>query len=465
VTAASIVTAVVIALAWGVRSLLRRYAAERAWPAVTLIVAAPLELYRHSVGAFNVSPFRVALLIALAMLALDLFRRRRPVGRLAAPLIASAVLLLVELVSVLFVTDFPELATKILLQSTAGLLAAVVIVHFVEPPLIRWAAWGFVASAVLPLAAAAWRPLTRAAGGDGSLPGLHLFAIDDRLVALREIKVLANGVERLQGTFSDPNHFAFYVAVVVIIGAGLLMAEVSVRRHAPTVTALGLFLGAAVTALVGTYSRSGWLVLLCGLGLLCALAGLKRRTWVRGAAVVMAVVTLTSVVAGAAIIDRVAFGDPVNTPSNAEHERTMRVALDLLVERPLTGVGLGSYGVHAGEAPLVSGAHSAPLTFAAELGVPGLLGLLIVIGTTVGLGVARVLRTGNFERRAVIASVVAAYCGTAVASMLYDVWLDDFQWCLFGVLLAMARAPAPAFAPMPRVRAPVADPTPAGAIH
>jgi hypothetical protein len=135
-----------------------------------------------------------------------------------------------------------------------------------------------------------------------------------------------------------------------------------------------------------------------------------------------------------------------------------RVATDAIAEDPLRGAGSGAFRViWLRERPVAEGVlevHSLPLEMAVELGLPGLLGLgLLVIGTAVAAG--RSLRS----RPALAAGPAAA--GT--------VWLVhatiDWDWqlpavTLFALVLGGALIAASEAAPAPSRRRAVSVPVP-----
>jgi O-antigen ligase len=116
----------------------------------------------------------------------------------------------------------------------------------------------------------------------------------------------------------------------------------------------------------------------------------------------------------------------------------MHIALDLLSRHPVTGVGLGGYGRYADEPPLISSSVSTFLTVGAETGVLGLALLLAAILTTTVAGARSVFSSSSTER-AMLGGLVAAFVALAAANAVGEVWMNDFQWTLFGVVLAVTR--------------------------
>jgi len=111
-----------------------------------------------------------------------------------------------------------------------------------------------------------------------------------------------------------------------------------------------------------------------------------------------------------------------------------------VAHHPFSGVGLGGYGHYANEPSIISSAHSTFLTVAAELGIVGVALLLGAISVTL-IAAVRSTRRASGGNRAILGGFTAAYAGLAVANIIYEVWMDDFQWVLFGLVLALTTQP------------------------
>jgi hypothetical protein len=419
---------------------LRLAKATRLWPAGLLIVTAPLEVYRSSSGAgANVSLFRLALAVALVALGVDLVRRRKTLkGGLTLPFVIYGVLVAWQLVSLVFITPNQSLAYRFLGQYAGGLVAAFVIARYVERRDVRVLIGLCGCAAVLPLLAAVFRVFSVRNGGSGDLPGLSELPLNPVIEAARQSgSFLLDGTQRLNATFSDPNVFGFYIATVLLVLTGMVCAIVLLEKPIrwKAAASYGLLLFCAAVALIGTYSRSAWLLVAVGLIVFAVILGpafwTRRRAMAAGAA---ALVVLG--IAAPFILSRVSSSEAGNAISTHVHEHTMSIALKLVGRHPLIGVGLGDYGHYAGEPPLVSSAHSTFLTVAAELGIPGVALLVAAIAAT-AIAAVRSAAREQWATRAQIAGFAAAYVALAIANIFYEAWMDDFQWVLFGMLLAL----------------------------
>jgi hypothetical protein len=441
---AIVLLSVFLPLALAVVIALRLMGATRLWPAALLIVTAPLEVYRSSSGAgLNVSVFRIALTVAMLSLAIDLVRgRMRFPRRVAFAFVIYLAFLGWQLASLLFVTANHTLAYRFLGQWASGLLAAFVITCYVRRRDLYVVAAMCGAAVVVPLIAAAYRVFSVRSGGSGDLPGLTELPLNLSIEAARQSgSTLLNGTQRLSGTFADPNQFGFYIGTAFVVMAGASCAAILEGRAVARKSLASYLLLSASTALaiLGTYSRSTWLLAAVGAVVLVVLLG--REFWTRRRRLVIGGMAVALIApATPLIVSRLNSSEGGNAKSTEVHVHTMRLAWHLLVRHPVTGVGLGGYGRYAGQPPLISSSVSTFLTVGAELGVLG-LGLLIgAIATTGIAGAWSVVRAADSDRP-LLAGFVAAFIALAIANSVGEVWMNDFQWVLFGSLVALTSQP------------------------
>ncbi|MCW3068677.1 MAG: lipid core-O-antigen ligase-like enyme [Solirubrobacterales bacterium] len=439
-----ILCAVLIAIAAVVLLGLRLVRATRLWPAALLIVTAPLEVYRSSSGAgLNVSVFRLALAVGVAALAVDVLRGRKNfTGVVAVPFVIYAGLLAWQLISLLFVTANHSLAYRFLGQYAAGLAAAFVITCYVERRDLRVLAGLCGAAAVLPLIAGAFRVFSVSGGGSGDLPGLSELPLNLAIEAARQGgSSLLNGTQRLNATFADPNQFGFYIATAFLVLLGAVCSALFFEKRIAwrTATSYILFAVSAGVAIVGTYSRSAWVLAAVGVAVLAALLG--RSFWTRQRTIAACIVGVIALgLASPLVVSRLGSSEPGNVKSTQVHTHTMSIAFKLVAHHPLTGVGLGGYGRYDNQPLLISSAVSTFLTVTAELGIPGLMLLVAAVVVTSVAAIRSVLRSPVADR-ALLAGFVAAFIGLVVGNIVGEVWMNDFQWVLFGSLIAVTSQP------------------------
>ncbi|HET8673512.1 MAG TPA: O-antigen ligase family protein, partial [Thermoleophilaceae bacterium] len=202
--------------------------------------------------------------------------------------------------------------------------------------------------------------------------------------------VVRAGFKAIQGPFTHPNYFAFYLVVILTLG---LVAFIEDRRLAVRAPLAGL-LAAALLCLFETYTRSAWIGF-CGVVLLLGVLRYKRLFVAGALALVVAAFAFPSSVHK--VEQR--FGDlssrSASASSNSWTWRTgeWRRMLPYGYRRPFTGQGYGSYNRltvqefgtqdpnyptiadrnHPGESELGFAAHNDYVRAFVEDGVPGLV--------------------------------------------------------------------------------------------
>jgi putative inorganic carbon (hco3(-)) transporter len=206
------------------------------------------------------------------------------------------------------------------------------------------------------------------------------------------------GVKAIEGPFSHPDYFAFYLVVVLIV---CVVALFEVRRVALRAM-LGVLLALSAFCLLETYMRGAWI----GFALSLVALGLLRY---RSLFVVGAVVLVVAFISFPGTVHKVEqrFGDlSTRTAASSNNSWTWRTGqwrrmLHFGSDKPLTGQGFGSYSrltvkqfgtedPHYGtifdrQHPLTSqrgfDAHNDYVSMFVEMGVPGLcLWVAVLVG-------------------------------------------------------------------------------------
>ena len=200
---------------------------------------------------------------------------------------------------------------------------------------------------------------------------------------------------RLSGTFVNPDHFAAWLTMLILLGLGWLVARTSSQRRGPSLVtrltvrelreqAVRRYLPMIAVIVMGvavvfTLSRGGLVGLVAGLlslvGLLSA-SGRGRRSLVITATLLIVVVAYGGWIGFGPLVARLA-----QTPAGSLDRLTQYLAsLPLLREFPILGVGLGAYrDIYFRHQPLTSHpdrfffpyAHNDLLQLVLELGVVG----------------------------------------------------------------------------------------------
>jgi O-antigen ligase len=229
------------------------------------------------------------------------------------------------------------------------------------------------------LRAALWA--LAAGGGAAALLALALYALGqgaERLLVRLAVVGYPTGrlirfieddpakAQRITGTAVDPNSFAGFLMVVLV----LLVAQGAARRPLLPRPLAALAAAPVALCLLLTYSRATWIGAACGVLFVAVL----RYRWLLpplglGGAAVLALGI------GAAYIERLILGLQLRDPATRLRLAEYRNALDIIREHPVFGVGFGA----APSIDLQTGVSSVYLTIAERTGLLGLALYLLVL--------------------------------------------------------------------------------------
>lgn len=222
------------------------------------------------------------------------------------------------------------------------------------------------------------------------------------------------------GTFVNRDHFAGLLEMALPFAA--LYGLALVRQGRMTVAGVAAMAAAALilAGVVHSLSRMGFLCAIGGLVLAIA-ATLRRKRWLLGAPAAAAL--LFVFLPNDRMIAR--FAEFSTQP--LDRARVWRETLPMVPDYLLTGCGLGGYESafmkYKRAAPTVtdSYAHNDYLQALVELGLPGFLCGLVLVGAAVRAAWVGAWRGGSTERRA----LAAACLGSLAALLLHS--LVDFN--------------------------------------
>jgi hypothetical protein len=244
---------------------------------------------------------------------------------------------------------------------------------------------------------------------------------------------------RVNSVFYDPSIYGRFLVVAIL---GSVVVVLYGRRNWAW-TAFGL---ASVTwlGLVPSFSQSSFVAL--GAGIVAALVVLWRRRAILPlvvAAAAVAVVTLGVPQARHRVLGKAGL-------SHASGGRSTLVSngVKLVVHHPVIGVGAGGFkrgyanltGLK-GKEPKAAASHDAPITVAAETGLPGLAFLLWLVGGGIYLTFWRNPVTSPAGRARLAFGL--ALLAIVVHSLFYAALLEDpLFWSLLALAAVAAREPA-----------------------
>jgi hypothetical protein len=411
-----------------------------------IVLAAPLEVYRSSAGGFNVSLFRLSLLVGVGVAVVELVRWRT-VPRVDWRVVATVAGLLAVVAAAFAWHPINSFLASRQMLTLAVAIAAVATIGTLwrnDVP-VAHVGMAIVASCALPILASAWQALAPRIGADPTLPLVtHLETAEGLSVNISAPAAVGALSVRTKGTFADPNHCGVYLMIAFLVALALTAATLRSQDAARRLTAVAAT-GAIGLTLLSTYSRTAWLGCSVALVMAAVLAWphlrdrLRRPTHRTGLMLALSAlaIALAAIPVVPNVVERLNPSAPINVGSNATHESTLRAAAEEFQTNPVLGAGPGALGARLSQGKRTSAAHSTYMTAAGELGLAGVL-MVVATGVVVLLRLLAGRRRGSWTDRLIAGALAAAYAGFLAANLTYDLWFDDFHWVLVGVAGALA---------------------------
>jgi len=245
---------------------------------------------------------------------------------------------------------------------------------------------------------------------------------------------------RVNSVFYDPSIYGRFLVLAILAS----LVVIVVRRPDPLwAIAAALTLGITWAGLVPSFSQSSYLALMVGVVVAAAVVWRKRS------------LALVAVAAGALVL--AGFASPAirhklegksNSSLTSGRSRLVRNGVRIAVRHPV-GVGVGGFKrAYAdlrhlrGEEPRKAASHTTPVTVAVEMGVPGLVLFLWLVGVALFTAFRRV--DGGFDGAARLAFGLALVA-ILVHSVFYNALFEDPAfWGLLALVVVGARATEPA---------------------
>jgi hypothetical protein len=243
---------------------------------------------------------------------------------------------------------------------------------------------------------------------------------------------------RVNSIFYDPSIYGRFLVVGILASLVLVLFA----RSAIAWVAVAL---ASVTmvGLVPSFSQSSFVAL--GAGIVAALIVLWRRRAVAPLAVAAAALLLVTM--GVPQLRHRILGHAGLSAATGGRAPLLSHGIDIFFHHPLIGVGTGgfvaAYAQETGKPPKLAASHDAPITVAAETGLPGLAFLcwLLVVLFTVPFRRNRGDGPSGRARLAFGLGLVAI----VVHSLFYNALFEDpLLWGLIGLSAVALREPEPA---------------------
>jgi O-antigen ligase len=277
----------------------------------------------------------------------------------------------------------------------------------------------------------------------------RLLISNDKVLAANDLKPYF----RVNSLFFDPNVYGRFLALVMVVLAGVLLWAPKRRDVARVAVGLAVLWA----ALVLTLSESSFAALLVGLAVLAALRWRPGPVIaVCGAGVLIGLVLILAAPSQLGI--HTSSFSAVNETSSGR-AKLIRGGLGLAKERPLFGYGSGSFSEkyrkreHVLSSRISAESHTIPVTIAAEQGLVGLAAYAWLLWSAFELvfgGLRRTLRRRPASVVLVARCVVAAaFCALLLHTLVYAAFLEDpLTWTLLAMAAALRRVePEEAAAP------------------
>ncbi|EHQ92006.1 O-antigen ligase family protein [Desulfosporosinus youngiae] len=249
---------------------------------------------------------------------------------------------------------------------------------------------------------------------------------------------------RANTTFADPNIFARFLVVTFLFSVAELERRTS--WSARVMSVLAILLQGAGLGITG--SRGGILAL--GVASLVFVVLIPRRKVTLSAMVCMILAIIAAAVLNPAIMARIeSLRTGLLSASGAHREYLWRAGMSMVRDYPLTGIGVGAFGVafttiypyfNPYSTFYVSLSHTAVLTVLAETGFIGFTVLYLLFGKTLQRG-WDISRTMNHERlrflsACIVSGVIAIFVSAQGEGRLYE---EPLLWILWAMLVSISR--------------------------
>ena len=242
---------------------------------------------------------------------------------------------------------------------------------------------------------------------------------------------------RLTGTFLHPDPYGIFLGIVTVLAVALLVSGRAWIRFFALAA-----LPALVAALVGSYTRTGWVIAIAGI----LVVGLVRARWLLLALPIAVAAVVLFVPSTTARINNVAPTDSAYGQNDSFQSRVKqwRVALPKATRRPLTGLGLTSIVHESANAELVHSDYVRTLVETGVFGFAAYIWLLLsaIWGSAQAVWLTR-RRPADWALGAAALSGLAAGVSYAIASgdsnLITQPAVSGTAWAVFACAHAARR--------------------------
>lgn len=243
---------------------------------------------------------------------------------------------------------------------------------------------------------------------------------------------------RVYSVFGNPNVLAEYLIMIIPLSISLLWYSKKIHKKV-------IFLGTSgvlIMALVLTLSRGGWIGF--AFSALIFILLVEKRLLLSIIPISLGGVLFLP----QSILHRIISIGNLADSSNAYRLKMWEIALDIIKDNPLAGVGLGhlpfkqTFEMYIRTMPTYH-AHNTYLEIAAELGIPGLIAFLFLLFVVFKYGILSLINGENRYIKIMAAGVFAGLGGLlahgAVENVIYLTRIIVYFWILIGFILVLMK--------------------------
>lgn len=239
-------------------------------------------------------------------------------------------------------------------------------------------------------------------------------------------------IPRVMSVMTEPNSLGHYLAIVLFTSIWLLKYRTSLGLNRKTRTLALLTIAISLIPFAMTFSRSGWLTFILGLGILSI--DLRPQSMIRTAILVVASVTTIAITSAAIPELREALSQRVTLSETSGHVEVRLQALTFFSESPILGIGFGNYGILTGGPFGVSSTHSYYVTYLVEGGILGGLAFLTFISS---LSLIFIKKTnGKLSKNPYWILGFGIALATGFNNIFYHTFWLETTWISIGISLA-----------------------------
>ena len=249
-------------------------------------------------------------------------------------------------------------------------------------------------------------------------------------------------VPRRNATFADPNNYARFLNISIVMAVALLPTAQTRMRYLLAAT---LFVGAA--ALLFTSSRGGWLTAAIVLPLLTMALPVSPRFKLRllvGGGIAVAVLLVLALNLDSSLVDRI---ETLRHGPRSLGTRyyLIQAAWQMFVDNPLYGLGLDSFRtamegpynsfVWPGRRDLLS--HTSVMTVLAEFGLIGMAVLAFILYRWASISWRLYKGSGKADKALIVglaAAVLVIFLSSQSEGRLFE---DPYLWLFLGLIVAV----------------------------